>query len=137
MTCRHDLTPASPRDHDLGVWAYQRGVTGKPTDNAFIEAFNERFREECLNAHWFLSIADAQVEDHCDTGEAAGFETAQWSYLQKGIGFPDHRGSAREAPEDALLGEARLRDSESRNRYVTADDFNLRLGMGKSIGRLN
>jgi putative transposase len=51
---------------DLDVWAYQRGVTldfsrpGKPTDNAFIEAFNGRFREECLNAHWFLTLADAQ-----------------------------------------------------------------------------
>ena len=33
---------------------------GKPTDNAFIEAFNGRFRAECLNAHWFLSLADAQ-----------------------------------------------------------------------------
>ncbi|WP_456828499.1 IS3 family transposase [Bradyrhizobium sp. USDA 4518] len=56
---------------DLDLWAYQRGVTldfsrpGKPTDNAFIEAFNGRFRAECLNAHWFLSLADAQqkVED--------------------------------------------------------------------------
>jgi putative transposase len=43
----------------------QRGVTldfsrpGKPTDNAFIEAFKGRFRAECLNAHWFLSLADA------------------------------------------------------------------------------
>jgi putative transposase len=42
---------------DLDLWAYQRGVTldfsrpGKPTDNAFIEAFNGRFRAECLNAH--------------------------------------------------------------------------------------
>ena len=51
---------------DLDLWAYQRGVTldfsrpGKPTDNAFIEAFNSRFRAECLNAHWFLSLADAQ-----------------------------------------------------------------------------
>lgn len=51
---------------DLDVWAYHRGVTldfsrpGKPTDNAFIEAFNGRFRAECLNAHWFLSPADAQ-----------------------------------------------------------------------------
>ncbi|SCB53401.1 putative transposase [Bradyrhizobium yuanmingense] len=41
---------------DLDLWAYQRGVTldfsrpGKPTDNAFIEAFNGRFRAECLNA---------------------------------------------------------------------------------------
>ena len=33
---------------------------GKPTDNAFIEAFNGRFRAECLNAHWFLSLADAR-----------------------------------------------------------------------------
>jgi putative transposase len=56
---------------DLDLWAYQRGVTldfsrpGKPTDNAFIEAFNGRFRAECLNAHWFLNLADAQkkVED--------------------------------------------------------------------------
>ena len=51
---------------DLDLWAYQRGVTldfswpEKPTDNAFIEAFNSRFRAECLNAHWFLSLADAR-----------------------------------------------------------------------------
>jgi putative transposase len=32
---------------------------GKPTDNAFIEAFNSRFRQECLNTHWFLSLNDA------------------------------------------------------------------------------
>ena len=30
-----------------------------PTDNAFIEAFNGRFRAECLNADWFLMLADA------------------------------------------------------------------------------
>jgi putative transposase len=33
---------------------------GKPSDNAFIEAFNSRFRQECLNQHWFLSLEDAQ-----------------------------------------------------------------------------
>ena len=33
--------------------------TGRPTDNAFIEAFNGRFRAECLNQHWFLTLADA------------------------------------------------------------------------------
>ena len=46
------------------LWACQRGVTldfSRPgTDNAFIEAFNSRFRAECLNARWFLSLADAQ-----------------------------------------------------------------------------
>ncbi len=33
---------------------------GKPTDNAAIESFNGRFREECLNIHWFASLEDAQ-----------------------------------------------------------------------------
>jgi putative transposase len=50
----------------LDLWACQRGVTldfsrpGKPTDNAFIETFNGRFRAECLNVQWFLSLADAR-----------------------------------------------------------------------------
>jgi putative transposase len=33
---------------------------GKPTDNAFIEAFNGKLRQECLSAHWFLTLADAR-----------------------------------------------------------------------------
>ena len=51
---------------DLDLWAHQRGVTldfsrpGKPTDNAFIESFNGKFRAECLNAHWFMSLYDAR-----------------------------------------------------------------------------
>jgi hypothetical protein len=32
---------------------------GTPTDNPFIESFNGSFRDECLNAHWFLSLSDA------------------------------------------------------------------------------
>ena len=46
--------------------AYAHGVVldfyrpGKPTDNAFIESFNSRFRQECLNEHWFLSLEDAK-----------------------------------------------------------------------------
>ena len=50
----------------LDHWAYQRGVTldfsrpGKPTDNAFVESFNGRLRDECLNTHWFLSLEDAR-----------------------------------------------------------------------------
>lgn len=50
---------------DMDLWAYQNGVTldfsrpGKPTDNAFIEAFNSKLRSECLNTHWFLSMHDA------------------------------------------------------------------------------
>ena len=33
---------------------------GKPTDNAFIESFNGRVRQECLNESWFLSLEDAR-----------------------------------------------------------------------------
>ncbi len=50
----------------LDQWAHLNGVEidfsrpGKPTDNANIEAFNSRLRAECLNASWFLSLADAR-----------------------------------------------------------------------------
>lgn len=33
---------------------------GKPTDNAFVESFNGRFRDECLNMRWYLNSADAK-----------------------------------------------------------------------------
>lgn len=51
---------------DLDLWAYAKDVTldfsrpGRPTDNGFIEAFNSKLRSECLNAHWFMSIADSR-----------------------------------------------------------------------------
>ena len=34
---------------------------GNPTDNAFIESFNGRLRDECLNQHWFLSLDEARA----------------------------------------------------------------------------
>jgi putative transposase len=34
---------------------------GKPVQNAFIESFNGKFRDECLNEHWFLSLQEAQL----------------------------------------------------------------------------
>lgn len=51
----------------LDAWAYRQGVKldfiqpGKPTQNAFIESFNGRFREECLNDNQFVTIVEAQV----------------------------------------------------------------------------
>jgi len=50
----------------LDSWAYQRGVKlnfirpGKPVENAFIESFNGRLRDECLNEHWFTSLDHAR-----------------------------------------------------------------------------
>ena len=51
----------------LEDWAYRSGVQldfirpGKPVENAFIESFNGRLRDECLNVHRFLSLADARA----------------------------------------------------------------------------
>lgn len=50
----------------LDAWAYQRGIQlqfirpGKPVENAYIESFNGRLRDECLNEHWFLSVEHAR-----------------------------------------------------------------------------
>ena len=50
----------------MDKWAYERGVEldfsrpGKPTDNAMVESFNGRLRQEWLNEHWFMSLQDAR-----------------------------------------------------------------------------
>lgn len=77
--CRIAMTRGAPRtirvdngpefvSKALDRWAYEHGVTldfsrpGKPTDNAYVESFNGRLRDECLNAHWFLSLDDARAK---------------------------------------------------------------------------
>lgn len=48
-------------------WAYKNQVKmdfirpGKPVDNCYVESFNSRFREECLNVHYFDSISEAKI----------------------------------------------------------------------------
>ncbi len=50
----------------LDEWAYRNGVRlafirpGKPVENAYVESFNGKFRDECLNEHWFTSMAHAR-----------------------------------------------------------------------------
>jgi putative transposase len=50
----------------MDLWAYHNEVRidfsrpGKPTDNAFIESFNGTLRSECLDVHWFGSLAEAK-----------------------------------------------------------------------------
>jgi putative transposase len=50
----------------LDVWAYEHGVQldfidpGRPMQNGYLESFNGKFRDECLNVHWFRSLADAR-----------------------------------------------------------------------------
>jgi putative transposase len=51
----------------LDTWAYTNGVTlrfirpGKPIENAYIDSFNGKFRDECLNEHWFVSLLEAKA----------------------------------------------------------------------------
>ena len=74
----------------LDQWAYERGVKlrfiapGKPVQNCYIESFNGRLRDECLNQHWFRSLADARqiVEEWrldykaCPTASVGNFTPA-------------------------------------------------------------
>jgi putative transposase len=55
----------------LDQWAYEHGAKlqfiapGKPIQNAYIESFNPRLREECFNEHVFLSLDDARRKIEC------------------------------------------------------------------------
>ena len=90
MTCGHGFRslrslqpcPSSPRSREtasfprcygpefisraVDQWAYANGVAlhfidpGKPVQNAFIESFNGKFRDECLNQNWHTSLQDAR-----------------------------------------------------------------------------
>jgi putative transposase len=50
----------------LDAWAYARGVQlqfiepGKPVQNAYVESFNGKIRDECLNEHWFVALDEAR-----------------------------------------------------------------------------
>ncbi len=49
------------------TWAHRHGISlrliepGKPNQNAYVESFNGRLRDECLNEHWFTSLAHART----------------------------------------------------------------------------
>jgi len=51
----------------LSQWAYKRKVRlhfiepGRPMQNAFVESFNGKFRDDCLNEHWFRDLHDARA----------------------------------------------------------------------------
>lgn len=70
--------------------------SGKPTDNAFIESLNGKFRAECLNAHWFMNLADARRK--CESWRveynnhrphsAIGYEVPATLMMNSGPGSP-------------------------------------------------
>lgn len=84
----------------LDTWAYRRGIQldfirpGKPVENCFVESSNGKFRDECLNAHWFTNLGDArskievwredynQVRPHQSLGDLSPKEYAMLQELQ-------------------------------------------------------
>ncbi len=65
QSLRCDNGPEFTRRHFL-AWCQQRGITvvhiepGRPMQNGYVESFNGCFRDECLNANWFVNILDAK-----------------------------------------------------------------------------
>lgn len=67
QTLRTDNGPEFTSEQ-LATWARKHRVTlsfiqpGRPTQNAYVESFNGRFRDECLNQHWFRTLWEARTE---------------------------------------------------------------------------
>jgi putative transposase len=90
----------------LDAWAYARGVQlrfirpGKPVDNAFIESVNGKFRDACLNEHWFRDLTDARdtieawrqdyndVRPHSAWATAARGDGGRRPRLEGSVNFP-------------------------------------------------
>lgn len=85
----------------LDQWAYLNQVIldfsrpGKPTDNATVESFNGRLRDECLNTNWFLSLDDARHKIE------AGREHYNASRPHTSLGYVPPREFARQAARNA------------------------------------
>ena len=59
---------------------------GKPVQNAFIESFNGKMRDECLNEHWFLSLGEARETIEAwrrDYNEVRPHQALKWKSLRE------------------------------------------------------
>ena len=75
----------------LDPWAYEQGVhlhfidPGKPMQNAYVESLNGKFRDECLNEHWFLDLNDARrtIETYWGAGQQQGASEVPSNHAMK------------------------------------------------------
>ena len=90
----------------VDAWAYRQGVKlhfiqpGKPVQNAYIESFNGRLRDECLNEHWFTTLDEARglieawrqdyntVRPHSSLGDLTPAEFALHTTTTQGLYLP-------------------------------------------------
>ena len=114
----------------LDAWAYAHSVTlrfirpGKPIENAYVESFNGKFRDECLNEHWFVSLVDAKaaieawrvdyntVRPHSSLG---GRTPDQFAALSVGA-----RRLMPARPDEALIAFEEHQEVVQPNRYSRA-----------------
>ena len=95
---------------ELDLWAFMKDVTldfsrpGKPTDNAFIESLNGKFRAECLNANWFLSLDEARRK--CEAWRRDYNEVRPHSAIGNKVPMELHRMTA--SPACRTSDEARI-----------------------------
>lgn len=103
----------------MDQWAFGNGVRqqfitpGKPVENAYVESFNGKMRDECLNENWFVDLADArekieawrrdynQVRPHSALGYQTPAEFAARG-VEIGGGLITASGVAQQAPEATL-----------------------------------
>ena len=98
LRCDHGSEFTSTEFDQWAYW-YWNGVSidfsrpGKPTDNAFIESFNGKVRQELLNASWFDTLEEAQRE--------AGIWRRDYNELRP------HRPLGNKTPEEFILARER------------------------------
>jgi putative transposase len=99
----------------LDAWAYRRGVRlifirpGKPVDNAYIESFHSRFRDECLNERWFWDLADARQQIEAwrrDYNEVRPHSSLQQRTPKEFTEMLAHQGATSLHPTLSLTGPA-------------------------------
>jgi putative transposase len=88
---------------ELDRWAYENGVKlhfiepGKPMQNGYIESFNGKFRNECLNEHWFPSVNNARQM------------TEDWRQLYNQV--RPHSSLGKQTPAEFAALHSRLRSA--------------------------
>ena len=115
----------------MDQWAYKRGVElhfiepGKPNQNAFAESFNGRFRDECLNEHWFTDLTDAEEKIEAwriDYNINRGRQVAGWKTPAEvaAAALAEQPKTRTDAPLTALQ-ILKQEDPERQNRTLTVD----------------
>jgi putative transposase len=120
-------------------WAYQNQVAlhfierGKPTQNAFIESFNGKFRDECLNQNWFMDLRHARevieawrvdyntVRPHSSLGYRTPEEFAEAHGCAKDGGFATLENAARFPLSHSHGGDGAIFVSELKSKTPEAN----------------